>query len=70
MYEESESKYWYHDGHDRKLHEFTALSEKTVCSTISSVDCVNQRECVDGKVQKKEDDKEKAAYTHDKLLGD
>ena len=70
MHEESESKYRYHDGHDRKRHEFTALSEETVCRTIGSVDCVKDRERIDGEVKKKEDDKEKAAYAHDKLLGD
>ena len=69
VYEETSCENWNHDGHDRKRHEIATSLEKSVCCTICALECVNNREKVDCHVKEKEHDKEKAAYAHDKLLG-
>ena len=70
VYEEASCKNWNHDCHDWKCHEIAACLEKTLSCTICALECVNNREKVDCHVKEKEHDKEKAAYTHDKLLYD
>ena len=67
--EETCCEYRNHDGYDRKCHEVTTCLEETLCCSVSSLACVNHREEIDRHMQKEEHNEEKAAYTHDKLLG-
>ena len=70
VYKETSCKNWNHDSHDWKCHKIAASLEKSFCKiAIYSVACVNHRKEVDCHVKEKEKNKEKAAYAHDKLLG-
>ena len=67
--DETECKHWNHDCNYRKCHEVASCLEEAVSRTVGSLECVNHRKKIDRHVKKKEDDQEKAAYTHYKLLG-
>ena len=69
MYKETCSENRNHDGDDRKRHEIATSLEKSVSRAISSLNCVDHREEIDGHVKKHEDDQEETADTHDELLG-